>query len=228
MIEINLLPEDLRVDERPITGARILLFVGIPLLFILVLFWGYLHFVVLKQGHEKVKDLEGKEKELFVKVQEVEALEEQKNAMVKKDTTVKNLNKLRTVDWVKKLMELTASVSNTRGWLTVIAFSTQTGTPELLLTCKVIGRDMDELAHNEETFLNSLGYKNGDRKQGPSNFWDGFIDHTPEYYCRGIDKVNKSGGWLVHEFDMELQLTPEAAKRVSLSPVSSGGGRRGH
>ena len=71
MIEINLLPEDLRVREKPITGMRLVLFLGIPFLCVLVFFWVWLRFFQHAQAEKKLKDLTSREQELKIQADEV-------------------------------------------------------------------------------------------------------------------------------------------------------------
>lgn len=216
MIEINLLPEELRVGEKSITGMRLLLFLGIPFLCILVYFWIWLHFFEYREAEDKLNELSAKEKQLKKKAEKVHKLEDQLKKMKKKERTIKKLKGLQRVDWLKKMMELTQVVRPTQGWLTSVKFNISGGKGTLRIGCSVKGRDDNEVKKNVLDFLNFLGYRNGDREAGePSDFWKNFINHTPDFYYRG-SAIKEKGVWKMTSFNLPLEIKHEVVSNIDI------------
>jgi len=216
MIQINLLPEELRVREKPITGMRLLLFLGVPFLCVLVYFWIWLHFFEYKEAEDKLDELTTKEKQLKVKAEKVHKLEDQLKKMKKKEKTIKKLKGLQRVDWIKKLMQLTQVVRPTQGWLTSVKFNISGGKGTLRIGCSVKGRDDNEVKKNVLGFLNSLGYRNGDREEGePSDFWKDFIDHSPDYYYKG-SAIKEQGAWKLTSFSLPLEIKADVVSSINI------------
>lgn len=216
MIEINLLPEDLRVAERSTTGMRLVFFIGIPLLCILVISWVWLHVVVYSNADKirnEVKKTEQRKKTLAAKVN---ALLGEVNKMKEKGITVKNLRNLRKRDWVRKLMDLTMAVNGTHGWLSSIKLTLGGGKGTIALGGQVIGKDQKGLSNNVKDFYYQLGYINGDRKSGFNEFWKDFISYTPDHYFKGIKNPRQKDNWLFYEFNLKLEIKPEVAKDLCI------------
>ncbi|MFH1707318.1 MAG: hypothetical protein ABIF71_05310 [Planctomycetota bacterium] len=215
MIEINLLPEELRVHEQTVTGTRIVLFAGVPVLVVLIFFWAWLHFAVLKRVQSELATLADQEKKLAVEAQAVLELEAAVNEMENRQNTVVQLRNLRKLDWVRKLMDLTAAVNGTQGWLTRIEVKLAGGVGTMNIGCAVIGKDRTQLVMNIRDFLNSLGYERGQRTAGQNAFWKDFIARTPEEYYRGLDIIKVVEDYEVTEFTMRLEILTEVANNIS-------------
>jgi hypothetical protein len=177
----------------------------------------WLHFIKLKEANDDLKDLTSKEQDLSQKAAEVNKLRQTLQSMQDKGRTVEKLKGLRSVDWVKKLMELTKAIDKTEGWLTGLQFRLAGGKGTLELSCAVRGANRRALIQNVENFLNNLGYKNGIKGGEFSSFWNSFIDRTPDDYYRGLVSTQTVGKWTVTKFKLKLELKPEVASSITIN-----------
>lgn len=220
MIEINLLPEELRVREKPITGMRLVLFLGIPFLCVLVYFWVWLHFFKYTQAEDELQDLSSRAKELKQQAEEVKKLDAQLNKMKTKGKTIKKLKGLQRVDWIEKLMQLTDVIRPTQGWLTSVKFRMSGGKGSIDIGCAIKGRDKTDLRKNVKEFLNHLGYRNGNREAAvESDFWKEFISQTPDYYYKGITEIKTVGAWKLTNFTLRLEIKPEVVSSINVEGI---------
>ena len=119
MIEINLLPEELRKVEGPISGTRIVFFLGVPVLVVLLIFLGWIHFMVKVQAEEALKKTKDREKDLSDQADKVKVIEEAVKSMKKKGETVKKDEPILTIH-AEKEWKLTNAINSAKKDLPII------------------------------------------------------------------------------------------------------------